>query len=319
MKAQAMAREFGITPSGLTVEAVDLRAGNMVATVLTYGAILRHISLTPEGHNLTWGSDSLDDYADRMRYHGALIGPVANRISGASATIGARHCRFDANQDEGITLHSGTKGTFQNLWTLTEEGPSHAVLTLHLADGEGGFPGNRQITARYDLEPDRLRLTLDVTTDALTPVNLANHSYWNLDGSQSFEGHQLRIAADHYLPVTKAVTPTGEIAPVAGTAFDFRTSRQLAGGAPPLDTNFCLSKERRALREVLWLTGQGGITMALATTEPGLQIFDSRPGYRALAIEAQYWPDALANPAFPSILLRPAEPWQQVTEWRFSQ
>jgi aldose 1-epimerase len=313
-----MARAFGTTPSGATGEAVDLRAGSMVATVLTYCAILRHISLTPEGHNLTWGSDSLGDYATGMRYHGALIGPVANRISGASAQIGARHYTFDANQEGAITLHSGAKGTFQSLWTLAEEGPSHAVLTLDLADGEGGFPGNRQITARYDLEPDRLRLTLDVTTDALTPVNLANHSYWNLDGSQSFEGHQLRIAADHHLPVTKAVTPTGEIAPVAGTGFDFRTSRKLSGGAPPLDTNFCLSKKREPLRDVLWLTGQDGITMTLATTEPGLQIYDSRPDYRALAIEAQYWPDALANPAFPSILLGPAEPWQQVTEWRFS-
>ena len=314
-----MARHFGTTQSGAAVQAVDLRAGSMVATVLTYGAILRHLSLTPEGHNLTWGSDDLSDYAVAMRYHGAVIGPVANRISGAAAQIGPQSYTFDANQDGAITLHSGAKGTFQSLWTLAEESASHVILTLDLPDGEAGFPGNRRITARYDLLPDRLRLTLDVTTDALTAINLANHSYWNLDGSSSWEGHRLRVAADHYLPVTKAVTPTGEIAPVSGTAFDFRTSRVLKAGDPPLDTNFCLSNDRRHLQEVLWLSGQQGVTMVFATTEPGLQIYDSRPDYRALAIEAQYWPDALANPAFPPILLAPAEPWQQITEWRFSQ
>jgi aldose 1-epimerase len=157
-------------------------------------------------------------------------------------------------------------------------------------------------------------------------MNVANHSYWNLDGTADWAGHRLQVAADRYLPTTDDFTPTGEIVDVAGTAYDFRAGRRIARSEPPLDNNFCLSDGRVALRDVLWLTGEGGVAMTVATTEPGIQIYDGRnairPGhgaYEGLAIEAQGWPDAPNHAGFPSIALGPDETYQQVTEWRFAR
>jgi aldose 1-epimerase len=315
-----MIETFGTTADGRIVRAVTLRAPGISARVLTLGAILQEVRLEGLAHNLTSGSGRLADYEGRMQYHGALVGPVANRISGAKARIGDRDCVFEANQDGRITLHSGAAGLHRKTWDIADSSPSHVTLALALAEGDGGFPGNRQIRARYDLRADQtLRLTLTAETDMLTPMNPAIHNYWNPDGSDSWAGHRLRVAADHYLPVDSDVLPTGEIAAVTGTLFDFRTERAMVPGSPPLDTNFCLSDRRTALRDVLWLRGQSGVGMVVATTEPGLQIYDDRPAHGVLAIEPQFWPDALAQPAFPAILMAPGDDWQQISEWRFSR
>ena len=315
-----MIESFGTTVSGETVQAILLRADGVSARILTYGAILQDFRLEGLPYSLTLGSDNLADYEDALRYHGALIDPVANRISGAKAVIGGKECVFGPNQDGRITLHSGEAGLHRKHWTIADHGPAHATLAVHLADGEGGFPGARRITARYELLPGAtLRLTLSAQTTALTPMNLAIHNYWNLDGSDSWAGHDLHIAAAHYLPVDADIVPTGEISKVAGTVFDFRAERRLLPGNPPLDTNFCLSDQRVALRDVLWLKGTSGVRMTLATTEPGVQVFDNRPEYRGLAIEPQFWPDAMARPDFPDILLAPGTPWEQIDEWRFSK
>ncbi len=121
-----------------------------------------------------------------------------------------------------------------------------------------------------------------MTTDATTIANVVNHSYWNLDGTSTWAGHSLRIAADAILPVDADTIPTGEILPVEGTAYDFRAGKTFAPGAPALDHNFCLSDAPQPLRDVLTLTGTSGTTMTIATTEPGIQIYDGghtrRPG-----------------------------------------
>jgi aldose 1-epimerase len=260
----------------------------------------------------------LASYEAAWRYHGAIIGPVANRISGALAVIDGQTHRFEANQDNQITLHSGAAGTHSKIWSLGAASDTSATLTIVLPDGEGGFPGLRQITAQFDLSATALRLTLTATTDRPTLMNLANHSYWNLDGTPTWSGHRLQIAASSYLPTTDFITPTGQIASVTDTPFDFQDLRPAIPGRPPLDTNFCVSSRRTALREVLWLQGQSGPRLTLATTEPGVQIYDARPDYPALAIEAQFWPDAPNNPSFPPIILLPSDTWQQITEWRFA-
>lgn len=318
--------DFGTTAGGERVEAVTLRAGSLSARIITLGAILQSLRLDGVAHDLTLGSASLSDYEGEMRHHGSVIGPVVNRLSGARAVIDGKTHAFEANQDGRITLHAGRVGTHLKVWRLAEAGPSHAVLAIDLPDGEGGFPGNRRLTARFEaLPPASLRLTLTAATDAPTLINLANHSYWNLDGSADYAGHRLTIAAERYLSSTPDFTPRGAILPVGGTPMDFRRGQRLSPGAPPLDTCFCLSDRREALRDVLWLEGSSGLRMTLATTEPGLQIYDARDarrpgggGYEGLAVEAQFWPDAPSHPDFPSILLRPGEDWTQITEWRFA-
>ncbi len=219
--------------------------------------------------------------------------------------------------------------------TPCDSSATRATFQLVLPDGAHGFPGNRTLTATYNVRDTSLRLTLTATTDAPTLMNLANHSYWRLDDTPTVAGHTLKIAADRFLPATpEDVLPNGEIAQVAGTRFDYRQGRALnAGNDGLLDTNFCLSDTRQPLRPVAWLTGPSGLKMQMATTEPGLQVFDGHilnlpqyPGndglpyvaYAGVALEAQFWPDAPNNPAFPSIILRPGDDWEQVTTWSFS-
>lgn len=318
--------DFGSTADGARVQAVRLRAGGLAASLLTFGSVLQDVRLDGVAHGLTLGSDRIADYEGAMQYHGAIVGPVANRITGARAVIDGQEFRFPANQDGHITLHGGGQGPQRMVWTIADHGPSHAVMTALLPHLAGGFPGNRHITARWTLEaPAALRLTLTAETDATTLMNLVNHSYWNLDGTPVHAGHVLRIAADRYLPANPAFAPRGPVLPVAGTPMDFGRGVAVAPGRPPLDTCFVLSDSRRPLRDVLWLTGRSGVAMTVATTEPGVQVYDGRnairPGrgaYEGLAIEPQFWPDAPNHPQYPDITLRPGQPWQQVTEWRFA-
>jgi aldose 1-epimerase len=314
-----MQTEFGHTNRGETVDKIALSHGALSVDILTIGAVLHSVRLKGVRHDLTIGQGSVADCQGDLRYHGSLIAPVANRITGAAAMIAGQTHRFEANQDNRITLHSGKAGTHLKVWHPTDISATHATLTLSLPDGEGGFPGNRHLTATYSLhDTATLRLDIQATTDAPTIFNAVNHSYWNLDGTPDWSGHTLRIAADRYLPGTPAFTPTGDIADTKGSPYDFTAARPITPANPPLDTCFCLSDGRGPLRDVLWLTGETGITMTVATTEPGIQVYDNRTTYRGLAIEPQLWPDAPNHPGFPAIDLTPDAPYHQTSEWRFT-
>lgn len=318
---------FGKTATGQGVDAITLSSLALTVRILTLGAILQDVRLPGIGRSLTLGSENLADYEGPMRFHGSLIAPVANRIRDGKAPIGGVEHRFQSAPGQPDALHSGPAGTHLKVWRIDGTTPDSVTLSLRLADGEGGFPGNRRVSVTYALSaPDTLRMEVTAETDRPTLFNAANHSYWNLDGSADWQGHRLRIAADHYLPADAAVLPTGEIAAVAETACDFREGRIAGPGNPSLDTCFCLSRDRVPLRPVLELTGASGIRMALSTTEPGVQVYDgsgaARPGHpggEGVAIEAQGWPDAPNHPAFPSVALNPGESYRQITEWRFSR
>ncbi len=200
------------------------------------------------------------------------------------------------------------------------------TLTVTLPAGEGNMPGNRPVRATFAITDHGLQMDVIATTDALTLFNVANHSYWNMDGSDTWAGHQMQIAADRYLPVTPDFCPTGEIAPVANTIFDLRQMREIVPQVDTYDHNFCLSDGKTALRDVLWLKGKSGLTMTIATTEAGVQVYDGRGGqrpghglYEGLAIEPQCWPDAPNHAGFPSIELRPGETYHHTTAWRFGR
>lgn len=326
MERQLGITRFGVTSTGQVVQCITIGGAGLTVSVLTWGAVVQGVWLDGVAHGLTLGSDRLADYEGAMRHHGSLIGPVVNRFTDAQARIGGRDLRFEANQDGRHCLHSGRAGTHLKVWRLAEVTEDMLRLELVLPDGEGGFPGNRRVAATWRVEGTSLHLQMQVTTDAVTPVNFANHSYWNLDGSESWAGHRLWIDAARYLPTTPDFTPTGEIAPVERGGMDFRVPRVVAPGAPAFDTCFCLGDGPGPLREVLRLTGQSGVTMAVSTTAPGVQVYDarqaSRPGrapYEGLAIEAQHWPDAPNHAGFPSIALEPGQDYRQHTVWRFSR
>jgi aldose 1-epimerase len=317
---------FGTSATGVDVEKVTLHAGDLTVNILTWGAILQDVRLAGVDHSLTLGSENLSDYEGVMRNHGALIGPIVNRISNARIKIDRMMYELERNGKEGIHLHSGAQATQKRNWTLADVSDNHATLTCDLPDGTCGLPGNRVITVTYRVSaPACLSMEITGTTDATTAMNFANHSYWNLDGSETWDGHTLKIDAETYLPCTDLSYPTGEISDVSGTDFDFRTPRKVTSAANSFDNNFCLADHRRPLHDVATLTGQSGVTMAIATTEPGIQVYDNksgpRPGkstFEGIAFEAQFWPDAPNNPAFPSILLTPDQTYTQVTTWTFT-
>ena len=327
----ALIRPFGTTPTGEAIDAIRLQSGELTAVVLTLGAILQDLRLAGAPYSLTLGSDVAAAYAGPMAYCGAIVGPVANRIGGARATIGGREYRFAANEGPNL-LHSGATGTHARVWSVTEATASAVTLCLTLPDGLGGFPGHREITAVYALSGSALTLTLSATTDAPTLMNLASHGYWTMDGHADIRGQRLRVAADRYLPVDAALLPTGEARLVAG-AFDLRAGRSL-DLTEGFDHNFCLADGPRPLSFAADLTGQSGLRMTLATTEPGLQVYDGRGLNTApfvghagqpygpsagLALEPQRWPDAAAHPGFPPITLDPGQVYRQVTRFSFDR
>lgn len=311
---------FGLRATGEAVEAVTIRAGRIAARLLTLGAILQDLRIADVPHGMTPGSARLADYEGPLRYFGAIVGPVANRIGGARAVIDGATWQMEPNENGRTALHSGGDGVHARVWRIEALADDAVTLALDLPDGACGLPGNRRLAARFSVHaPAVLRLVLTATTDTATLMNPAQHSYWNLDGSPGWQGHSLRIAAERWLPVGADGIPRGAALPVGETPHDFRAGKRPVPGVPPLDHNFCLSDAPAPLREVAWLTGASGIEMALATTAPGLQVYDGRhAAYQGIALEPQHWPDAPNHPAFPPILLRPGEPWEQVTEWRFA-
>jgi aldose 1-epimerase len=312
--------EFGRTASGALVHAITLENDIMRLRLLTLGAILQSLHMQGVAHDLTLGSTNLADYEGAMCYHGSVIAPVVNRITNGRAMVAGKLAEFDKNILGRHTLHSGAAGTQYKIWNLAECSAQSARLTLHLPDGEGGFAGNREIEAIFTLAGDTLRMDLRVISDSDTIWNAANHSYWNLNGSADFSGHSLRIAADHILPLTADFVPTGELQAVEGGAYDFRTLRGITPQNPPLDTNFCLGFGQTALREVLVLRANSGVTLRLYTTEAGVQVYDCRhSAYSGLALEAQNWPDAPNHAHFPSIMLRANQPHVQSTAWHFTK
>jgi len=317
--------DFGQTADGRSVRRIRLRAGDLSVCLLTWGAVVQSVRLAGLAHDLTLGSDRLADYEGEMRYHGAIMAPVANRIGGARAMVGGREHQFEANLGQHC-LHSGSTGAHLQIWDLVAAQRARATLRLDLPDGLGGFPGNRRVEARFSLRPDRLSLEIQAQSDAETLWNATNHSYWNLDGGSNFAGHRLQIMAEDWLPTDADDKPTGEIAPVQGSAMDFRAPRILSPGTPPLDHCFCLSRNATTLREVLHLEGASGLKLSVATTETGVQVYDARgarrPGraaYEGIAIETQGWPDAPNQPGFPSIHMAAGLARPQITEWRFSR
>ena len=247
------------------------------------------------------------------------------------------------------SLHGGNVGFDKVLWQAEpcEIGGLPAVRLRYLSkDGEEGYPGNLNVQVTYSMTADNgLRIDYEATTDATTPVNLSNHAYFNLrgEGNGTILDHELTFSASRYTPVNKGLIPTGEIAPVKGTPFDFTTSHRIGerindadeqlkfGGG--YDHNFALDRKGTALELAATIyEPTSGRVMELLTTEPGLQFYSGnfldgaiigKSGkpyvYRsAIVLESQHYPDSINQPKFPSTILRPGETYKSSTVFRFS-
>ncbi len=321
-------------PDGRAVHRVTLTGGGLTAHVLTYGAVLQDLRL--EGHDapLVLGFPDFAPYLTDSPYFGATVGRFANRIRGGHLELDGQAYQLDTNDGGRHMLHGGADGLSGRLWEIEEVAGDHVTFTAELTDGHMGFPGTIKCSVTFALiEGGTLDVEMRAATDKTTLCSLAHHSYFTLDDAETVSQHQLQIAAESYTPVDDTLIPTGEIAPVSGTQFDFRAAAPLSQ-AYPVDHNFCLSNARQPLRQVARLQSlASGVRMDCFTTEPGLQVYDGSgiaieaPGLRGqkmsacagVAMEPQVWPDAHHHKDFPQAVLRPCETYHQHTQFVFSK
>ncbi|WVT73029.1 aldose epimerase family protein [Sinorhizobium chiapasense] len=328
---------FGHLPSGEPVHRVVLSGGGLTAHVLTWGTVIQDLRL--EGHEppLVLGFSDLESYLAHSPYLGATPGRCANRIGNGRFTLDGEAYQLELNE-KGVThLHGGSDNIGKRNWTITRQTADSVTLVITDLDGRAGYPGNCQVTCTYTLKPGGvLSVVYETETDRPTLANVCQHSYFNLDGSADALGHDIMIAADHYLPTNERQIPTGEIRAVEGTAFDLRQMtplrRQTEGERIAYDHNFCLSNEPMAKHSVaLARSINSGVTLEVLTTEPGVQLYTGVkldipvPGlegrrygpFAGFCLETQIWPDAINHAGFPNAVLRPGEIRRQETDYVF--
>lgn len=309
-----------------TIKSYQIGAGDLSANILNLGATLQSLHFKEYPHSLVLGSEDVADYEGELRNAGVIIGPVANRISNAQFKVGTQQYQVDANFLGKHCLHSGSVATANQVWDLVEHTANTVVLSIKLAAGKMGFPGPMEATAKYKLtENNQLCIEIIVSADVAVPCSWTEHNYFNFDGSDTLENHDLEIQAAEYLPIDNELIPTGEICSVDGTEFDLRTKRSLRDIS--LDHNFCISERMSPeMRPVARLgSTMSGILMLVESNEPGLQVYtgqhlaSNRSGIRAgVALEPQGWPDALNNANFPSIILASDENYIHKSRYTFT-
>jgi galactose mutarotase-like enzyme len=349
--ARARREPFGQLPSGPGIDVYTLaNANGMTVRVLTYGAILQAIRVPDRGGHLddvVLGYDSLAGYVRDSPYFGAVIGRYANRIARGTFTLDGRVYRLATNNGPNH-LHGGVIGFDKVVWQaepFQRDREGGVVLTHTSPDGDEGYPGTLLARVTYTLtDGNELIVDYQATTDRPTPLNLSQHSYFNLTGGGTRDvlGHELEISADHFTPVDATLIPTGALTPVAGTPFDFRTPAPLgarieqadgqlrAGGG--YDHNFVLNRPGPGLflaaRVFEPTTGR---TLEVRTTEPGLQLYSGnfldgtitgKAGHvyarrYGVCLETQHFPDSPNHPDFPSTILRPGEQYRSRTVYTF--
>lgn len=329
-----MARQVvGATADGTPIHAFDIGTGRLRAQILDYGAILRRLSYvdaTGERTELILSFDDVDAYLRDSAYLGVIAGRYANRIAGSAFTLdGTRH-ELSANETPNH-LHGGTLGFGRRHWRVLSESEDRLCLGYDSPNGEEGYPGNVEVRAEFCIDDERLTLVLQANTDAATPMNLTNHAYFNLAGDATIpaSAQWLQVLADGYLPVAdSALLPTGEIASVQGTPFDFRQGRVLddAGYHSQLDLaggydHYLASSDHRA--GAVLFSPHSRIRLTLSSNQPGLQVYDGHqldavhPQLgRGICLEPTAYPDAPNRPGFPDAILRPETTYLNRIEYK---
>jgi aldose 1-epimerase len=340
-------KPYGTLSDGTKITEYTLENGKgMVVSAINFGGIITKI-ITPDKDgtpaDIALGFPGLDGYLVNSPYFGAIIGRYANRIGHAKFTLDGKTYTLSANDGEN-TLHGGPKGFHKAVWKVTpftKKNSCGLTLTYTSPDGEGGFPGNLNTTVVYTLtDKNELEFEYTATTDKATPVNLTQHSYFNLhgEGEGTILDHRITIFADRYVAVDKSLIPTGELAKVDGTPMDFRTPHvigdridQVPGG---YDHSYVLDRKNatgmfHAVRLEDPVTGR---RIDVYTMEPAVQFYSGNfldgsitgPGgkpyvkHGGLALETQHYPDSPNHPSFPSTILRPGKTYHTKTMYVFS-
>jgi aldose 1-epimerase len=341
--------DFGKTPDGTPVALYVLtNAKGLKAKVMTYGATLTELDVPDRDGRLgdvVLGFDTLPGYLAVHPFFGSTVGRVANSIAKGRFTLDGKGYKLATNNGPNA-LHGGLKGFDKVVWKAEPVQKPDGVavkFSYHSRDGEEGYPGNLDATVTYTLtDGNELRLDYTATTDKATPVNLTNHTYFNLAGVRggNILGHELMVAADKYTPTDDTLIPTGAIKPVRGTPVDFTTPHpigsriaQLKGDPGGYDHNFVLNSGGKKLALAARVTEPGtGRVLEMYTTEPGVQFYTGNfldgklkgkggvvyEKHQGFCLEAQHFPDSVNHPDFPSMILRPGQTYTQTTVYKFS-
>lgn len=334
---------FGDTPDGTaTLFSLTNASGNTLK-VTNYGGIIT--SLLIGGAEMVVGFDEIDGYLAENPYFGALIGRYGNRIANGRFSLDGETYTLARNNGPN-SLHGGVKGFDKYVWAATTETTDNEVsLTLrHVSpDGDEGFPGKLGVSCTYTWTNDNeLKLTYEATTSKNTIVNLTNHSYFNIGNQPTVESHLLRLDGDFYTPVDETLIPIGELAPVAGTPFDFRTAKPIGQDVkadhPQLkipggyDHNWAINDYDGSLREFALVTDPAsGRKMRCFTTEPGVQIWTTNftpgqfkgrggkdlPTHGGICLETQHFPNSPNQENFTTPLLKVGETYRTQTIYQF--
>jgi aldose 1-epimerase len=342
---------WGKGPGGAPVELFTLtNAKGASVAITTYGAIVVSVNVPDKAGALgdvVLGFDSLEGYLGTHPFFGAIVGRYGNRIAAGQFTLDGKTYTLAKNNGAN-SLHGGLKGFDKYVWKGRElqSKDGLAIELTHLSpDRDEGFPG--QLTAHVTYtwtDANELRVDYHATTDKPTVVNLTNHSYFNLagQGAGTILAHTLQLSADKYTPVVQGLIPTGELAPVDGTPFDFRQATPIGaridaaneqitlGGG--YDHNFVVNGQAGTLRPAARVEEPTtGRTLEVLTTEPGIQFYTGNfldgtikgkggkvyPKRAALCLETQHYPDSPNQPSFPSVVLRPGQEYKTTTVYRF--
>ncbi|KAM4695519.1 galactose mutarotase isoform 2-T2 [Discoglossus pictus] len=332
---------FGTLPGdGGPVEKFHLESDLVRADIISYGCIITCLETKDKHGNfcdIVLGFDHLEGYTNKHPYFGAVVGRVANRIAKAKFTLDGKDYNLAINNGPN-GLHGGLKGFDKACWTpeVVQDGVQFSYTS---ADGEEGYPGELKAWVTYTIVGNKLTVNYKAQSSKATPVNLTNHSYFNLAG-QGFSNiydHEVSIEAEQYLPVDDTMIPTGELASVEGTCFDLRKTVEFGTrikkfNVNGFDHNFCLglTKELRQCARVYHRPS--GRVLTVSTTQPGVQFYTANfldgslkgkagavyPKHSAFCLETQAWPDAINKPHFPSCVLRPGEEYNHTTCFEFS-
>ncbi len=349
-------KSFGQTENGTETTLYSLTNANGIkADITNYGGIVVRLVVPDRYGNMddvVLGYNTLDEYLRDSSYFGCIVGRVGNRIAEGKFELDGKTYELVTNNspaDIPCHLHGGTVGFNKVVWQaepFLENNTPGLKLQYLSKDGEEGYPGNLDLTVWYRLTNDNaLQIDYLATTDKATPVNLTNHSYFNLkgEGAGDILGHVVTLKAANYTPVNPGLIPTGAIAPVTGTPFDFTTphpigeridadDEQIRFGAG-YDHNWVLDNQDGdlALASIVFEPVKGRL-MEVWTTEPGVQFYcgnfldgsligkSGRPYHRrnGFCLETQHYPDSVNQPNFPTTILRPGEKYQSTTLFRFS-
>jgi len=329
MSPAVSAMPFGELSGGRQVNEYTLDNGaGMQLKVLEYGCIIRRWTL--DSVDLVLGFDTLQHYERDRSYMGALVGRFANRVDGGRLALDGATWQLDRNEGPNH-LHGGSAGFHKQMWQAAASAEQdRARISLYRLSpaGEQGYPGNLLVMVTYELlASGALSCFYQAVSDQATVVSISQHSYFNLAGKGDILGHELSIDSDFYLPVREDLIPTGEVAPVAGSPFDFRHPRRIGNSladAGGYDHNFVLAGIPGPHASLC--DPQSGLRLELYTDCPGLQFYSgdyldgslsgqgrSFGAHAGLCLEPQQFPDAPNHASFPKLICRPGEPCSMST------